>query len=86
VGNWLELLVKIQPTLRRVGCLYNPDDPGHVANLRQASTRAAASGLEIVPAENRAMADLDAAFEQWSPAGLKRLSRGAMGTPTALRT
>jgi len=73
VGKWLELLQKIKPTLRRVGWLYNPDNPGHIANLERATTLAATSGLEIVPGENRAMADLDTAFEKVVTSGAEAL-------------
>jgi putative ABC transport system substrate-binding protein len=79
VGKWLELLLKIKPTLRRVGWLYNPDNPGHVAIVRQASTLAAASGLEILPAENRGMADLDSAFEKVATGGAEAVVGGGYG-------
>jgi putative ABC transport system substrate-binding protein len=79
VGKWLELLLKIKPTLRRVGWLYNPDNPGHIANLERASALAAASGLEIVPAEARVMADLDSAFEKVVTSGAGALIAGGYG-------
>jgi putative ABC transport system substrate-binding protein len=63
VSKWLELLLKIEPTLRRIGYLYNPDNPGHVSNLEHFNTSAAALGVQVVPAENRSLADLDDAFE-----------------------
>ncbi len=73
VGKWLELLRLIVPTLTRIGFLYNPDNPGHVANLERASTLAVTSGLEIVPAENRDMADPDNAFEKVVTSGAEAL-------------
>jgi putative ABC transport system substrate-binding protein len=72
-GKCLELLLKIEPTLRRVGFLYNPDSPGHVTNLGQFTTVAAASGVEVVPAEVRATADIDGAFEKAVVGGAEAL-------------
>jgi hypothetical protein len=46
VGKWLELLLKINPALSRVGYLYDPDNPGHVAGLVSFSALAAARGLK----------------------------------------
>src|SRR5262249_1821652 len=77
VGKSLELLRLIVPTLRRVGYLYNPDNAGHVAVLGRLSTLAAASGLEIVPAEVRAMADLDVAFEKVVASGAEAFIQSA---------
>jgi putative ABC transport system substrate-binding protein len=63
-GKQLELLQKIEPTLRRVGYLYNPANAAHVTVLAQMSAVATASGLEVVPAPVPAISDLDAAFER----------------------
>jgi putative tryptophan/tyrosine transport system substrate-binding protein len=64
-GKWLELLRLIEPTLRHVGFVYNPQNAGHVTTWEQLSTLAAASGLEAVPADvlTYTIADLDVAFE-----------------------
>jgi putative ABC transport system substrate-binding protein len=62
-SKWVELLLKIKPTVRRVGMLYNPENSGHVTLWGLFSTSAAASGVTAVPAEMRAIADVDAAFQ-----------------------
>ena len=83
LGKWLELLMKIKPTLRRVGWLSYLDNPGHVANLGQFTTLAAASGVEVVPAALRADAsDLDVAFEKMVASGVEAfiLDADAAGT------
>jgi len=64
MGKALELLLKLEPTLRRVAYLYNPANASHVTVMGQLSTLAAASGLEAVPAPTLAMADLDVAFDK----------------------
>jgi putative ABC transport system substrate-binding protein len=79
VGKWLELLRLIVPTLRRVGDLYNPDNPGHVANLGELRTLAPASGLEVLPAATRSMADLDVGFESVVAGGAEALIVGGYG-------
>jgi putative ABC transport system substrate-binding protein len=73
VGKSLELLLKIEPTLKRVGFLYNPESPGHVTLLGQFTTVAAASAVEVVPAEVRATADIDGAFEKAVAGGAEAL-------------
>jgi putative ABC transport system substrate-binding protein len=71
--KWLELLQKIEPGLRRVGYLYNPDNASHVLALEQFSTLAAESGIETVPAEERSTAELDTAVEVAVASGAEAL-------------
>jgi hypothetical protein len=79
VSKWLELLLKIEPTLRRIGYLYNPDNPGHVSNLEHFNTSAAALGVQVVPAENRSLADLDGAFERVVASGAEAFIASGYG-------
>ncbi len=72
-GKLLELLLKIEPTLRRVGYLYNPESPGHVTALGQFTAVATTSGIEVVPAEVRATPDIDGAFEKAVASGAEAL-------------
>jgi putative ABC transport system substrate-binding protein len=69
----LELLRLIVPTLTHVGYLYNPDNAGHVILLDQLNNLAAASGLNIVPAEVRVTADIDGAFNKVVAGGAEAL-------------
>jgi putative ABC transport system substrate-binding protein len=79
--KWLELLLKIEPTLRRVGYLYNPDNASHALALAQFSTLAVASGVETVPAEERSTPDLDTAVEKAIGSGAEALFwLGGQGT------
>jgi putative tryptophan/tyrosine transport system substrate-binding protein len=63
IGKWLELPRLIEPTLRGISLLYNPQNASHVAEWEQLSSLAAASGLAAVPAAVLTIADLDVAFE-----------------------
>ncbi len=76
-GKWLELLLQIEPTLRRIGYLYNPDNPGHVAVLGQLNTLAATSGLQVLPATPHTLAELDAAVETLVANGAEALIQSA---------
>jgi putative tryptophan/tyrosine transport system substrate-binding protein len=62
-GKWLELLRLIEPTLSRFAFAYNPEVDSHVRLWQKISTLAAASGLQVVPAPVRTVADYDGAFE-----------------------
>jgi putative ABC transport system substrate-binding protein len=72
-GKGLELLRLVVPTLTRVGYLYNPDNAGHVILLDQLNNLAAASGLDIVPAEVRVTTDIDGAFNKVVAGGAEAL-------------
>ncbi len=86
VGKWLELLRLIVPTLRRVGFLYYPDNPGHVAILGLFSNLAIASGVDVVPAEVRAdAADLDVAFDKVVASGAEAFIQSAGGADGTAR-
>jgi putative ABC transport system substrate-binding protein len=63
VGKWLDLLLKFEPTHRRIGYLYNPANASHVTVIEQFITMAAASGVETVRAPVPTLTDLDVVFE-----------------------
>ena len=73
VGKWLELLLKIEPTLKRVALLYNSENPGHVAVREQLRTLAPTAGLELVPVEDPTTANVDDAFEKAVASGAEAL-------------
>jgi putative ABC transport system substrate-binding protein len=73
VGKWLELLLKIEPTLKRVAFLYNSENPGHIAVRERLSTLAPAAGLELVPVEDPTTANVDDACEKAAASGAEAL-------------
>lgn len=79
-GEWLELLLQIDPLVRIFGYLHNPD-AGH--GLGQFNTSAAELGLVVVPAEARAMADIDGAFEKVVANGAEVLVQSGGGSVPA---
>lgn len=60
-GKQLELLKKTIPSMRRVGVLWNPGNPGHAPVLEKLNSAAGALGVEIKLVEARGPDDFGAA-------------------------
>jgi len=61
-GKQVELLKEALPRVSRVAVLRNPEQPVHVAKLKQAETVARALGIRLVVVDARGAEDFDAAF------------------------
>ncbi|MGH7398099.1 MAG: ABC transporter substrate-binding protein [Candidatus Rokuibacteriota bacterium] len=61
-GKQVELLKEALPRVSRVAVLRNPEQPVHVAKLRQAETVARALGIRLVVVDARGPEGFDAAF------------------------
>lgn len=61
-GKQVELLKEALPWASRVAVLRNPEQPVHVAKLRQAETVARALGIRLVVVDARGPEGFDAAF------------------------
>ncbi|HEV2549179.1 MAG TPA: ABC transporter substrate-binding protein [Stellaceae bacterium] len=70
--KWLALLKEAVPSLRRVGVLWNPDNPVIVAEVEQVRQVAAGLGLEIA-AFHVLADDIDASLAAISSAGVDGL-------------
>jgi putative ABC transport system substrate-binding protein len=62
VGKQLELLKEVVPTVARVALLWNPANPGHAPQLREAEAAARVLGVQLHMLEARVPQDLDSAF------------------------
>jgi putative ABC transport system substrate-binding protein len=62
VGKQLELLKEVVPTVARVALLWNPANPGHAPQLREAEAAAQVLGVQLHMLEARVPQDLDSAF------------------------
>jgi putative ABC transport system substrate-binding protein len=62
VGKQLELLKEVVPTLARVALLWNPANPGHAPQLREAEAAARVLGVQLHMLEARVPQELDRAF------------------------
>ena len=60
----LQLLLEILPRARRIGALYQSDDPVHRLDLRAAQAAAAQLGLSLLPVGLQAPQDIDRAFDE----------------------
>ena len=61
-GKQVELLKEALPRVSRVAVLRNPDQPVHVAKLKQTETVARALGMRLVVVDARGAEDFDGAF------------------------
>lgn len=61
-GKQVELLREAQPRVTRVAVLRNPEQPVHVAKMKQAETVARALGIRLIVVDARGPDDLDPAF------------------------
>lgn len=59
----VELLKETIPKLSQIGLLWNPDDPGSGAALKESEGAAKAYGMQFHSLEMRRAGDLDAAFK-----------------------
>jgi putative tryptophan/tyrosine transport system substrate-binding protein len=48
-GKWLQLLNEIAPRVERVGFIFNPDAPPHIAFLRAAEAAALSAKVKVIP-------------------------------------
>jgi putative ABC transport system substrate-binding protein len=62
VGKQLELLKEVVPTVARVALLWNPANPGHAPQVREAEAAAQVLGVQLHMLEARVPQDLDSAF------------------------
>ena len=62
VGKQLQLLKEVVPKVSRVALLWNPDNPGSAAQLREAETAARALGARLQVLEARVPQEIDSAF------------------------
>jgi putative tryptophan/tyrosine transport system substrate-binding protein len=61
-GKQVELLREALPRVTRVAVLRNPEQPVHVAKLKQAETVARALGIRLIVVDARGADDFDPAF------------------------
>jgi putative ABC transport system substrate-binding protein len=61
-GKQVELLKEAVPKVSRVAVLRNPDQPVHVAKLKQAETTARALAMRLIVVDARGAADFETAF------------------------
>lgn len=61
-GKQVELIKEALPRATRVAVLRNPDQPVHVAKLREAEAVARALGIRLIVVDARTAEDFDAAF------------------------
>ena len=62
VGKQLEVLKEVVPKVSRVALLWNPDNPGSAAQLREAEAAARALGVRLQTLEARNPQEIDSAF------------------------
>jgi len=67
----LQLLLEILPGTKRVGVLYNPDNPTTAHSLREVASASQALGLEARLVEARNGGEIDPAFVQFAQNGIK---------------
>ena len=63
VGKQLEFLKEVVPTVSRVAVLWNPLNPSHAPQLREAEGAARALRVRLQPLEVRELGGIDRAFE-----------------------
>ena len=61
-GKQVELLKEALPRVTRVAVLRNPEQPVHLAKLRQAETTARALGIRLIVVDARGPEEFDTAF------------------------
>jgi putative tryptophan/tyrosine transport system substrate-binding protein len=61
-GKQVELLKEAVPRVSRVAVLRNPDQPVHVAKLKQAETTARALAVRLIVVDARGAGDIEGAF------------------------
>ena len=64
IGKFFQHLAQIVPGLRRVGCLVNPTNQGHVRHVREMGEVGARLGITTHPVEVRTAEDLDVGFAE----------------------
>jgi len=62
VGKELQLLKEVAPKVSRVALLWNPDNPGGAAEVREAEGVAPVLGLQLLTLEARNPQEIDSAF------------------------
>ena len=62
VGKQLQVLREAVPTVSRVAILWNPANPGSVAQVREAESAARLLKVQLYPLEARTPGDIDSAF------------------------
>jgi ABC-type uncharacterized transport system substrate-binding protein len=62
-GKRLELLKETIPRLTRVAVLWNPDDPGSIANFQEIEVVARALGVQLQSLQVRTLNDLESALK-----------------------
>ncbi|MBI4610419.1 MAG: ABC transporter substrate-binding protein [Candidatus Rokubacteria bacterium] len=80
VGKELELLKEAIPRLSRVAILWNPNNPFHATQVREAEAAARALGMQLQSVEARRPKDFDGAFSAMGKARVDALFVLADGT------
>jgi putative tryptophan/tyrosine transport system substrate-binding protein len=62
IGKQFELLKEVVPTVSRVALLWNPANPGHAPQVREAEVAARALGVQLHMLEARGPQEIDSAF------------------------
>ena len=62
IGKQLELLQEVVPQVARVALLWNPANPGHTPQVREAEVAARALGVQLHMLEARGPQEIDSAF------------------------
>jgi len=64
----IELMLRVQPKLSRIGVLGNPDNPGYEAILRSTEMAARNVGIAVFPIQARSEDELEIAFAKLAEA------------------
>jgi putative ABC transport system substrate-binding protein len=62
VGKQVELLREVVPKISRLAVLWNPTNPGHPPQLRQAEVAARTLGMQLQPLKAQTASEIDRAF------------------------
>ncbi len=62
VGKQMELLREVMPKISRLAVLWNPSNPGHPPQLRQAEVAARTLGMQLQPLKAQTSNEIDRAF------------------------
>ena len=71
IAKRLQLLAEILPGLKRVGVLYNPDNPLKQRMLREVAEATQTLALAPQLAQARNVGDIDSSFAQFAKSGIK---------------
>jgi putative tryptophan/tyrosine transport system substrate-binding protein len=64
-GKQLDLLLKLMPSISRIGVLVNENNPASLGHRRNADVAATSLGISLLPVEVRLPSDIDDAFSKF---------------------